>query len=203
MSDANGRRDASGGSVPADSHGVLALIMADYRAFADLRSDGPLRSWALMVARMLLNPSLHAVVLVRLSNASPRWMHWFWRNVLIWKHSMDVVYRPVIGPGLLLPHPFGIAIGKNVRIGRKVTITHHVSIGANFGSLGAPVIGDGALICANSKIFGDIEIGAGSIVGAGAFVDFDVPPGRVVGAPRAKLIESEAEELLKRAPQQL
>jgi serine O-acetyltransferase len=203
MSDADGRRDTSGGSVPAEDHGVFALIMGDYRAFADLRSDGPARRWALMLARMVLNPSLHAVVLVRLSNASPRWMHWFWRNVLIWKHGMDVVYKPIIGPGLLLPHPFGIAIGRNVRIGRRVTITHNVSIGPNFGSPGVPRIGDGALICANSKIFGDIEIGAGSIVGAGAFVDFDVPPGRVVGTPRARLIESEADELLGRAPQEL
>ena len=189
--------------MPADDHGLPALIMGDYRAFADLRSDGALRRWALMLPRMLLNPSLHAVVLVRLSNAGPRWLHWFWRNVLIWKHSMDVVYKPIIGPGLLLPHPFGIAIGRNVRIGRRVTITHNVSIGPNFGSPGVPVIGDRALICANSKIFGDIEIGADSIVGAGAFVDFDVPPGRVVGTPRARLIDSEAGELLKRVPQQL
>lgn len=180
-----------------EADGFIRLILSDYRAFSDLRGDGAWRRRILLAPRLLLNPSLHAVVLVRLSNASPQWLHWFWRNILLWKHSSEIVHRSSIGPGLILPHPFGLTIGRNVRIGRGVTIAHNVSIGANFGSLGVPVIGDRAVVCTGAMVFGAIEIGEGSILGAGALVDFDVPAGSVVRAARGQLLERRAEELLQ------
>ncbi|HEY2327592.1 MAG TPA: hypothetical protein VGH52_08930 [Gaiellaceae bacterium] len=151
-----------------------------------------------MGPRLLLNPSLQAVVLIRFAIAGPRSLHWFWRNILIWKHSIEVMYRPLIGPGLLLPHPFGITIAKGVRIGRGVTIMHLVSIGANLGSSEVPVIGDGVVVFAHSMIFGAVEIGSRSLIGAGACVDFDVPAGGVVRGPRSELRERGAEILLRR-----
>ncbi len=181
-----------------ETEGLGRLILGDYAAFAELRHDSKWRRRLLLVPRMLLNPSLHAVVLLRLSNASPRWLHWFWRNVLVWKHSSEFVYRSSIGPGLVLPHPFGIAIGRNVTVGRRVVISHNVSIGANLGSVGVPTIGDRVVICPNAMVFGPIEIGEGSILGAGAFVDFNVPPGAVVRANRGQSIEGRADTLLRR-----
>ena len=183
-----------------EADGLVRLILSDCRAFSDLRGDSARRRRLLLVPRLLLNPSLHATVLVRLSNASPRWLHWLWRNILIWKHSTEVVHRSSIGPGLILPHPFGIAIGRNVRIGRGVTIAHNVSIGANFGSEGVPIIGDGVVVCTNAMIFGAVEVGERSILGAGALVDFDVPAGAVVAAARGQLLERRAEELLPAGP---
>jgi hypothetical protein len=126
---------------------VRELILSDYRAFSGLRGDGPLKRRMLALPRMLLNPSLHAVVLVRLANGSPRWLHWFWRNVLMWKHSMELVYRSSIGPGLVLPHPIGIVIGRDVRIGRDARIMHNVVIGPNFLDDRMPVIGDAVELC--------------------------------------------------------
>ena len=166
-------------AVPPAPPRIGRLIGEDYRAFADLRGDSALRRRLLMMPRILLNPSLHAVVIIRLSNASPRWLHWFWRNLMMWKHSMDIGYRPTIGPGLILPHPIGIVIGRDVRIGRRVTIMHNVSVGPNIGAVGLPEIGDRCVLLANCMIFGDIEIGAGSVVGAGASITFDVPPDSV------------------------
>jgi serine acetyltransferase len=148
-----------------------------------------------MVPRMILNPSLHAVVIIRLSNAGPRWLHWFWRNLMIWKHSMDIGYRPEIGPGLVLAHPFGIAISNKVRIGEGVRIMHNVSIGPKVGDPGVPMIGDGALLLTGCMLFGGIEIGAGSIIGAGSFVDFDVPAGSAIRTSRGELLEGRAREL--------
>jgi serine acetyltransferase len=179
--------------------GTLRLIAGDYRAFSDLRGDTPLRRRVLMLPRMLLNPSLHAVVLIRLSNGSPRWLHWFWRNILLWKHTSEVVYRPSIGPGLILPHPFGIGIAKNVQIGRGVMIMHNVTIGATLGSHDVPRIGDGVTILAHSLVFGGIEIGEGSVIGAGSFVDFDMPPYSIARAPKAELRTGRAAERIVRS----
>ena len=167
---------------------VRELILSDYRAFSGLRGDGPLKRRMLALPRMLLNPSLHAVVLVRLANGSPRWLHWFWRNVLMWKHSMELVYRSSIGPGLVLPHPIGIVIGRDVRIGRDARIMHNVVIGPNFLDDRMPVIGDAVELCTGSMIFGGVAIGDRALIGAGAFVDFDVPADHVASAPRAKLL---------------
>lgn len=178
---------------------VLALIRSDYDAWADLRRDGPRRRRLLMLPRMLLNPSMHAVVLVRLANGAPRWSHWLWRNILIWKHSMDIVHRSDIGPGLILPHPFNIAIAPGVRVGRRVIITHSVSLGPNFRDGGMPRVGDNTVLLTNSGLFGGIEVGEGCIIGSGCFVDFDVPAGSIVRAPRATVVEERARELLKDA----
>jgi serine acetyltransferase len=178
---------------------VLALIAADYRAFSRLRGDARQRRWLLALPRLLLNPSLHAVVLVRLASGGPRWLHWLWRNVLIAKHSMDIGHDIAIGPGLILPHPFGIAIGKGTLIGRDVLIAHNVSIGPNVHSLRLPRIGDRAHLSLGATILGDIELGNGCLIGANAFVDFDVPPGGVVGGPRGKLLGTDADERLTAA----
>ncbi len=169
--------------MPAD--GLFALILSDYRAFSELRGDGALRRRLLLVPRLLLNPSLHATVLIRLANGCPRWSHWFWRNLLVWKHSSDIVHRSSIGPGLILPHPIGIVIGRGVRIGSRVTIAHNVTIGVNVGKPGVPTIGDGVIVCTQAMIFGPVEVGARSLIGAGALVDFDVPAGATVRAGRS------------------
>lgn len=172
---------------PSKRLGCLRLIVSDYRSFSEFRGDSARKRRLLMVPRMLVNPSLHAVVIIRLSNGSPRWLHWFWRNLMIWKHSMDVGYRPVIGPGLFMPHPFGIAIGPGVVIGANVRISHNVDLGPNLGSAGVPVIGDGTIILPRASVLGDLEVGAKAVVGVAALVVDDVPPGGVASAQRATI----------------
>lgn len=87
---------------------------------------------------------------------------------------------------LYLPHPYGIVIHHNVRLGEGIVIEHQVTIGqAHPTDPGVPRIGDGAFLGAGSKIIGDVEIGAGAMVGANAVVTRDVPAdATVVGANR-------------------
>lgn len=162
---------------------MFRLIQGDYRMHSRVREDTPVRRRLLALPRMLLNPSLHAVVLIRLSNASPRSLHWLWRNILIWKHSIDVSYRPVIGPGLILPHPLGIVIGPEVLIGRNVMLQHNITLGTKRGTLGSgtPVIEDEVTIFPGSVVIGDITVGQGATIGANSLIDEDVEPHAVIG----------------------
>ena len=159
------------------------LVYSDYEAFYHSRGESRARLRALVVPRILVNPSMHATVLIRLVATSPRALIFLWRNILIAKHSIDVYCRPTIGPGLILVHPLGIVLGGGT-IGSHALIAHNVSIGAARtpspgDEVPYPVIGDRVVINPGSLVVGGIEIGDDSVIGANSIVDFDMPPGSV------------------------
>lgn len=84
-----------------------------------------------------------------------------------------------------------VLIHKQARIGRDVMIGPHVVIGGRSGQRGLPIIEDHAYIGANACVLGEIRIGRGAVVGAGAVVIDDVAPGAVVvGSPARAIRES-------------
>lgn len=94
----------------------------------------------------------------------------------------------VIGPGLRLPHPMGIVIGRGARVGAGCIIYHQVTLGgARTGDGRAaryPRVGGEVTIFAGAKLIGAISVGEGATVGANAVVNRDVPAGHVAaGAP--------------------
>jgi serine O-acetyltransferase len=93
-----------------------------------------------------------------------------------------------IGEGTVFLHRgMGVIIDFEQRIGKRVIIGPFVAIGGRHGP-SRPVIEDDVVIGAHALILGDITIGEGSAVAAGAVVTKDVPPrGVVVGNP-AKLV---------------
>jgi serine O-acetyltransferase len=73
-------------------------------------------------------------------------------------------------------HPDSV-VGQNVMLGA------HAVIGGRSGQP-APVIEDGVYIGANACVLGGIRVGRDAVIGAGAVVLKDVPPGaRAVGNP--------------------
>jgi serine acetyltransferase len=77
---------------------------------------------------------------------------------------------------LLMPHPYGIFIHRNVGIGSRVTVMQQVAIGSKHpADPGVPVIEDNVYIGAGARILGPIRIGHGATVGANAVVTRDVP----------------------------
>ena len=89
---------------------------------------------------------------------------------------------------MLIPHPNGIVIHPEVKIGPNCLIFQQVTIGVK-GTLGLPDIGGHVDIGAGAKILGNIKIGNHACIGANAVVMQDVPVGKsAVGIP-ARILE--------------
>ena len=64
-----------------------------------------------------------------------------------------------IGPGLRLPHPLGIVVGRGVVIGTGATLYHGVTLGRRCaGEEHYPRLGDGVTIYCGAKLVGAITI---------------------------------------------
>lgn len=91
----------------------------------------------------------------------------------------DVYCKPA--KGLILPHPYGIFIHSNCKIGENVVVMQQVTLGIkDLQSNGVPHIGQGCYIGAGAKILGDVKIGQNVRVGANAVVTRDVPSNATV-----------------------
>lgn len=85
-----------------------------------------------------------------------------------------------LGDAIRLPHGFsGIFIVSGARVGSRVTIHQHVTIGKT--RHGVPVIGDDVYIGVGANILGNTVIGDGARIGAGVtLVDAMIDPGAVI-----------------------
>jgi serine O-acetyltransferase len=89
-----------------------------------------------------------------------------------------------IGGGLLLPHPNGVVIHPDAKIGINCLIHQQVTIGTGEdGGKGVPVVEGHVKIYSGAKILGPIRIGAHATIGANTVVLVDVPDAAtVIGA---------------------
>jgi len=141
------------------------------------------------LVKAIINPSIHATLLIRLGQAMPRPLGSIVRIVALATYGVEVQPGVRIDRGLLLPHPTSIVIARGATIGCNAKIHQCVTIGTNVKNegpdtiatnRGAPVIGDGVLIFPGSVIVGPITIGDGAVIGANSFVHRDVRPREVV-----------------------
>ena len=89
------------------------------------------------------------------------------------KYGVSISLNAVIGDGLLLPHPDGVIIGQNARIGKNCTIYQQVTIGQKNGEY--PTLGDNVTIYPGAKVIGGITVGDQAVIGANAVVLKDIP----------------------------
>jgi serine acetyltransferase len=180
--------DAPAETAPEREYGLLELIRSDYTFYCDLLQE-PQRTRKIKApVRLLINTSLRAGILFRITCASPRWMHWFWRSVLNSMHACEVVYGAKIGPGLHLPHPYGIGIGGQVRIGHGVTICQNVTLGSDMGATGQPQLGNNVAVFAGAVALGPIRIGNGAVVGANSVLEEDLVDGGLCAPARTRIV---------------
>jgi serine O-acetyltransferase len=113
------------------------------------------------------------------------WMLLPFFNLLYPPLNSLYLYADKIEPGLYIQH--GVAtIVRAKSIGKDCRISQQVTIGCKNGH--APTIGDRVTIYCGAKIIGDVVVGDGCIIGAGAVVVKDCKPNGVyVGVP-AKLV---------------
>jgi serine O-acetyltransferase len=100
--------------------------------------------------------------------------HRFWSVIT----GADIPLKCQIGGGLLIPHPNGIVIHPDAKIGVNCLIFQQVTIGA-LAAKGLPSIGGHVDIGAGAKILGPVRIGAHAKIGANAVILKDIEEGAV------------------------
>jgi serine O-acetyltransferase len=100
--------------------------------------------------------------------------HRFWSAIT----GADIPLTCNIGGGLLIPHPNGIVIHPEAKIGLNCLIFQQVTIGT-LEAGGVPRIGNHVDIGAGAKILGPVEIGANARIGANAVIVKNVESGAV------------------------
>ena len=118
-----------------------------------------------------------------------RWLSGFVGRWFVTGASCHIAIGAKIGDNLSLPHPVNIVISEECEIGDGVVIFQNVTLGRRRADIpGGPKIGKCAVIYAGAVVVGAISIGEGATIGANCVVDFDVPDGGKVVAPRGVLL---------------
>ena len=104
--------------------------------------------------------------------------------------SVDIHPAARLGSGILIDHGTGVVIGETAVIDDDVSMLHDVTLGGTGKETGDrhPKVRGGVLIGAGAKILGNIEIGEGSLVGAGSVVLQAVPAHCTVAGVPAKIV---------------
>jgi len=127
--------------------------------------------------------------------------HWLWSNgrramALYLQNrvsdifTVDIHPAAKIGRGVFIDHATGIVVGETAVVEDDVSMLHGVTLGGTGKETGDrhPKVRRGVLISVGAKVLGNIEIGAGSRIGAGSVVLQAVPAGcTAVGVP-AKVV---------------
>jgi len=111
----------------------------------------------------------------------------------IWKPVASLnVTTADIGPGLFVAHGYSTTLAAQ-RIGTNCYVHQCVTIGWDYRSERAPIVGDDVFIGAGAVIVGAVTIGDGARIGSNAVVLCDVPAGATaVGVP-ARIFEGSGE----------
>jgi serine O-acetyltransferase len=135
-------------------------------------------------------PGLWAVWWQRVTHALHRvglvWIARFLSQQVRFFTGIEIHPGATIGDGFFIDHGMGVVIGETAIIGKDVTLYQGVTLGGTGKERGKrhPTIEDCVVVGVGATILGDITIGRGSKVGAGAVVIADVPPEcTVVGVP--------------------
>jgi serine O-acetyltransferase len=177
----------------------MILRFSDYRYFleADRKSLG-IEGWSYT---LLFNQVYRFQVRLRrleyLQNCQfPLPLIWLYK-FLYWRLSSKIGFSispNTFGPGLSIAHRGTLIVNGGARVGANCRIHPGVTIGTNAGKHAeAPQIGDNCYLGPGAKIFGNIVIGDGTVVGANAVVNRSFPQGNqtIAGVP-AKVVSSKS-----------
>ncbi len=163
---------------------VSATVPDWSREYKSFFAWDPSRS-LLASIRAYQHHSSSSFILNKLAKKIAVFRHRFWSVVT----GADIPINSHIGGGLLIPHPNGIVIHPDVKVGVNCLIFQQVTIGSVSGST-IPNIGGHVDIGAGAKILGGVQIGDDVNIGANAVVLIDIPAGKTaVGIP-AKIINN-------------
>lgn len=110
--------------------------------------------------------------------------------------GVDIHPGARVGSGIMLDHATGIVIGETAVLGNDISMLHSVTLGGIGASAGDrhPKVGDGVLLSVGAKLLGNITIGEGARIAAGAVVLADVPPYTTVAGVPAKVVGQQGKD---------
>lgn len=161
----------------------VSLIRSDY-----FRIWGRTASFIRMWIASWRNPSFRYLFWLRLASYRGIWYylcllrHNHYGN----KYGIDILHSSNIGWGLYIGHGQNIIVNGTTVIGNNVSLSQMVNIGTNEGK--GAIIGNNVYIAPMSCVVGGVEIGNGSIVGAGAVVTKNVLSDMTVAGVPARTI---------------
>ena len=113
--------------------------------------------------------------------------------------GIQISYSSKIGPGLYIPHFGGIVVNQFAEIGKRLYLSHNVTIGRVHAGkkIGVPKIGDDVYIGPGAVVLGNIRIGNNVAIGANSVVISDLPDAVFAAGVPAKIVaRKSAEEIL-------
>lgn len=137
------------------------------------------------VVRQFRNHELRFIYLGRKNQISANWVVKKVTSILLRgyrrKYGLELNFKNT-GGGIRLIHPWNITVNDNAVLGENVTLYKGSTIGeiTSGSKKGNPIIGNNVIVYATATICGNVKIGDGSEISAGAFVNFDVPKNSVV-----------------------
>ena len=164
----------------------------------DLRSDARNPAYGGRFAiKLLFVPGFKYVFHHRVCNylRGVGWLRplcWIWMcylNHLRVKYGIEISFRLRIPERFSIAH-FGGIVFYPEKCGKNVLVRQGVTVGNNGKAMRGPIIGDNVKFGAHSIVIGDITIGDGAQIAAGAVVTKDVPSGATVAGVPAKVIRS-------------
>jgi serine O-acetyltransferase len=153
-----------------------------------------------LIEPILYFKGFHAIQTHRLA-------HWLWgrgeRDFALYLQSRssevfqtDIHPAAPFGAGIFLDHATGLVVGETAVVDDDVSLLQNVTLGGTGKQAHDrhPKVRRDVIIGAGAKILGNIEIGAGARVAAGAVVLQSVPPGATVAGIPAKIVKASAPE---------
>jgi serine O-acetyltransferase len=139
--------------------------------------------WMLLGLRVAaFSSGFHAVLLYRMAHSLRGWLGWVGRvlaAILFWigRHwyGCSIASTARLDGGLILPHPQGIVVGREVVVGPRAWIFQNVTLGGTPGKRGMPHIGSDARLYAGAVICGPVVIGDHVTIGANVVASRDLP----------------------------
>lgn len=172
-------------------------VLADLRSHVHPNFTGT-GYWIRVVAKTVFTPAIHVTVLYRMSHALYRFpltrpLAFPLRTIAIIWAGTEIHPSVVIGPGLCIVHSQKVVIGPGVVIGSNLRIHHGCTVAGDLGrgvppGAACPVLGDDVTIGLDAYVMGSVVVGDGAVIGAQSLVNRDVAAHTVVAGSPARLI---------------
>lgn len=148
----------------------------------------------------LLYPGLHAVW-AHVFLCHPLWTRGFrlaarfLSQWVRWLTGVEIHPGATLGERVFIDHGMGVVIGETAEIGDNVNMYHGVTLGGKTSERVKrhPTVEFEVTLGANATLIGDITVGEGATVGAGAVVTDDVPAGATVTGNPARRVDENAD----------